>query len=190
GDEHRLPDVREDRPQLALLDDEGDTRDEDAVEEALEDRRVAVVPHRVDEDDRLGRAQPVDIRLYRRRQILRHLVVEQPLLAAHHRLEAFLVEVERVDLVAIRSEGLERGIVEAAAEAGLHGMRVDDEDPHQAAPSVCSPANSQTRPDSKSKSGSSQAIILPGLSKPLGSASFLNASCPLSVRFMPPSSSV
>ena len=41
-------------------------------------------------------------------------------------------------------------------------------------------------PAEKSKSGSSQAIILPGLSRPCGSVSRLKASWAASVCFMPP----
>ena len=46
---------------------EGDARQEDAVEEALQDRRIAEIPDREDEHQRLRRLQPLDIGLDRLR---------------------------------------------------------------------------------------------------------------------------
>ena len=60
---------------------EGDAGQEDAVEEALEDRRVAEVPDRVDDDQRLGGEQPLDIGLDVA-AVGADLVVVDPLLAA------------------------------------------------------------------------------------------------------------
>src|SRR5436305_2605037 len=138
------------------------------------------------ENDRLGSTQAVDIGLDRRREILRHLLIMQPLVPAEQGVKILLIEIKSIDAMAAGIERRQYGLVERPVEARLNRMRVNDQNPHQAAP--CSPENSQTRPELKSKSGFSQPIILPGLSIPCGSASFLKASCARSVRFMPPSS--
>ena len=82
-----------------LVEPERDAGQEDAVEEALEDRRVAVVPDREVEHQRLGGAQAVDIGLNRLSADFEVLVVE-PLLARQHRVEALGIEVAVVDVVA------------------------------------------------------------------------------------------
>src|SRR5690606_22150611 len=102
------------------------------------------------------------------REVARHLEVGDPLLAAHRGLEGLVVEVERIDLVPGPGKRLAGGGEQGAVVAGLDRVGVDNVDAHQAADTVLRPSNSQARPLLRSKSGSSQAIILPGLRMPLG----------------------
>src|SRR5439155_15046472 len=121
-----------------------------------------------------------------------HILVIDSLLAAEQGIEPLVVKVERIDLMPALAERLCHGPEQRPVEARFNRMGMHDQYPHQAASTGtgCSPSNSQTRPASKSKSGFSQPIILPGLSMPCGSASCLKASCARSVFFIPPSSSV
>src|SRR5690606_29494964 len=101
-----------------------------------------------------------------------------------------LIEVQSVDLVPCLLQRLHGMGEQRAIVAGFNRVRVDDMNAHQAASTVFSPSKSQARPELRSKSGFSQATILPGLRIPDGSASFLKSSCAWSVFFIPPSSSV
>src|SRR5581483_12152631 len=104
GRDRRQPsDAPEVRPGTAALQPKRYSRQEDPVEKALQDRRIAIVPDRVDDDEALGGEQPVDIALNRLRAE-REVVIVEPFLARHDRVEVLRVKVAIVDIVARGSE--------------------------------------------------------------------------------------
>ena len=127
----------------------------------------------------------------------RDVVVFDPVLAAHDRIEPLRVEVAVVDVVAARAKRLDK-LARAAAAAKLVStgwakrtrMRNGAAQICAARARASRPGKRKFLPAEKSKFGSSHAIILPGLSRPSGSVSRLKASWVASVCFMPPSSSV
>ena len=122
--------------------------------------------------------------------------VVDPILSRHHRIEGLSVEVAIVDLVPLCTQDLDDLCVQGRGETRLDRMGEQHQDAQRAAQFCAArarasrPGKRKFLPAEKSKSGFSQAIILPGLSSPRGSVSRLNASWIASVCFMPPSSRV
>src|SRR5665213_1679647 len=94
-----LADALKVRRGLAVDQLERDARQKYAIEETFEDCRVAVIPNRCREDQRLGRAQSVDIALNRGGADGLVVIIE-PFLPRHDRVEALGVEITVVDVVA------------------------------------------------------------------------------------------
>src|ERR1700722_1006835 len=79
------------------------TGDEDAVEEAFEDRWKSLVPNRIDEDQRFRRQKPIGI-ARGGRAIELDVMVLNSLSLTQDRVKSFCVEIAVVDLVAARAQ--------------------------------------------------------------------------------------
>jgi hypothetical protein len=75
---------------------------EDAVEEALQDRGKPLVPNRIDQDQCFRRQQTIGIGRDRRSVEL-DIMILHPLLLAHDRIKGFGVKVAIIDFVTARS---------------------------------------------------------------------------------------
>ena len=77
------------------------SRNEDAVEETLQDRGKPLVPNRIDQDESFRSEQTIGIVLDWRAVQLEVMILD-PLLLTHDRIEAFGIEITIIDFVAAR----------------------------------------------------------------------------------------
>ncbi len=61
----------------------------------------------------------------------RHLVVMTPFFRRHDGIEAFVVKVEKIDLVPSDLERPDRGFANCSAETLRHRVAINEKDPHQ-----------------------------------------------------------
>ena len=130
GDGCELADIVQCRLNLAVDKLERHAGQEDSVEEAFQDRRIAVVPDRKRQHQRFSIAQPFDVasdRIVR----LALSVVAKPLRPCQPRIEILGVEIAVVDRMACRGEPLDDRLVQAGVKAGLHRVRVKHQDVHR-----------------------------------------------------------
>jgi hypothetical protein len=124
------PDVGEHRLHVrGVADVEGHARHQQPVAETLEHRRHAEAPGRKAQNQCIGLAQALDIGA-EPRLVGGDFVVPQALLAAHHRIEPFGIEIAVVHGVAGLAQALHDVRVQRGVEAGLHRVAVDDENVH------------------------------------------------------------
>jgi hypothetical protein len=132
GDRRQPSDVAQGGLHLAVLQPETDAGKEHAVEKSFQDGRIAEVPHREHQHQRLGRTQPFHIP--RHRPLVRpHLVVPAPFLCRQHRLEAFGVKVTVVHLPAALLQGMDHNPMQRLRKTFVAGMRGQNHRPHQGA---------------------------------------------------------
>jgi hypothetical protein len=91
--------------------------DEDAIEEAFEDRRKSLVPNRIDEDQRFSRQKPIGIGR-NGLPIELDVMVLNSLSLTQDRVESFCVEIAVVDPVAARAQSRDDLAMQPRAETG------------------------------------------------------------------------
>jgi hypothetical protein len=77
------------------------SRNEDAVEETLQDRGKPLVPNRIDQDESFRSEQTIGI-VTDRRAVQVDVMLLHPLPLTHQRIEAFAIEVTIINLMAAR----------------------------------------------------------------------------------------
>ena len=77
----------------------------------------------------LSLQQAIDIRFHQR-QIVRDVVIDTAVMGREHRVEAFLVEIAAIDLVAGLFQALASELVKRPAVAFIEGVGVKDEYAH------------------------------------------------------------
>src|SRR5208337_473453 len=105
---------------------EADAGEEDLVDEALEDRGKAHIPHGEREDERLRGQETLDV-WSDTPLVDRDVVVIHPILSAHDGIEALGVQVAVVDLVSSRAKRLDDSRMEGGAEARFNRVGEENE---------------------------------------------------------------
>jgi hypothetical protein len=91
--------------------------DEDAIEEAFENRGKSLVPNRIDEDQRFRRQKPIGVGR-NERPIELDVMVLNSFSLTQDRVESFCVEITVVDLVAARAQSRDDLAMQPRAETG------------------------------------------------------------------------
>src|SRR5580700_10764275 len=94
---------------------EADAGQKNLVDESFEDRRKSHVPDWERKHDRFGGQKPINIG-HDIATVDRHVVVVDPILPRHHRIEALRIEIAIVDLVPLRAQDLEDFRVQGCGE--------------------------------------------------------------------------
>ena len=109
---------------------EGDAGHPDAVEVALQDRGKTEVPDGVDEEQRLGRFQPLHVG--RDAAAIRaEVVIVDPILPRQHGIEGFGVQVAVVHFVTAAPQRIDRRPVQTCHETRFDRVSIEDEDTHR-----------------------------------------------------------
>jgi hypothetical protein len=111
-------------------------RNEDAVEETLQDRGKPLGPNRIDQHESFRSEQTIGI-VTDGRAVQLDVIIVHPLLLTHDRIEAFGIEVTIVDLMSARTQSRDDLPMQRRSEARGDWIRVQNKNAQRRAPFVC-----------------------------------------------------